>query len=79
MARRLERLVNRTEANDAPDPHRQFQLLAATGGDVTDPARRQPRRFEPSRRVRRYEASYGYFSLEAGSRTGAQAHRIEED
>ena len=75
IGRRLERLVNRAEADDEPDPHRQLQLLAATGGDVTDPARRQPRRFEPSRRVRRYEASYGYFSLEAGSRTGAQDRR----
>jgi hypothetical protein len=33
IGRRLERLVNRTEADDEPDPHR--QLLAATGGDVT--------------------------------------------
>jgi hypothetical protein len=75
IGRRLERLVNRAEADDEPDPHRQLQLLAATGGDVTDPAHRPPRRFEPSRRIRRYEASYGYFSLEAGSRTGAQDRR----
>ena len=75
IGRRLERLVNRTESDDEPSTHRQLQLLAATGGDVTDPARRQPRRFEPSRRIRRYEASYGYFSLEAGSRTGAQDRR----
>ena len=75
VGRRLERLVNRAEADDEPDPHRQLQLLAATGGDVTDPAHRQPRRAQPSRRIRRYEASYGYFSLEAGSRTGAQDRR----
>jgi hypothetical protein len=75
IGRRLERLVNRAEADDEPDPHRQLQLLAATGGDVTDPAHRSPRRFEPSRQLRRYEASYGYFSLEAGSRTGAQDRR----
>jgi hypothetical protein len=72
IGRRLDRLVNRAEEDDEPDPHRQLQLLAATGGDVTDPTHRAPPRVEPSRRIRRYEASYGYFSLEAGSRTGAQ-------
>jgi hypothetical protein len=75
IGRRLERLVNRAEADDEPDPHRQLQLLAATGGDVADPTRRQPRRSEPSRRIRGYEDSYGHFSLEAGSRTGAQDRR----
>jgi hypothetical protein len=68
IGRRRERLVNRPGSDDAPSTHRQLQLLAATGVDIT--ARRPPRRWEPSRRVRRYEASYGYFSLEAGSRTG---------
>jgi hypothetical protein len=68
IGRRLERLVNRTEPDDEPSTHRQLQLLPATGVDTT--ARRPPRRWEPSRRIRRYEASYGCFSLEAGSQTG---------
>jgi hypothetical protein len=75
IGRRLERLVNRTDSDDEPSTHRQLQLLAANGGDITDTARPPPQRFEPSRRIRRYEASYGYFSLEAGSRTGAEDRR----
>jgi hypothetical protein len=75
IGRRLERLVNRTESDDEPSTHRQLQLLAANGVDITDTDRRLPRRFEPSRQIRRYEASYGYFSLEAGSRTGAEDRR----
>jgi hypothetical protein len=75
IGRRLARLVNRTESDDEPSTHRQLQLLAANGVDITDTDRRLPRRFEPSRQIRRYEASYGYFSLEAGSRTGAEDRR----